>query len=107
MNRIIFALLATTSMAFAHGGYEGWKVGRQDCCADVHCFATPVEQHQDGSWWALDRDRVTWLPVDPKAIDWEFKKPGSHACVIGTGGVDEEGEDDPRRVVCAAVGGEV
>lgn len=107
MNRIIFALLATTSIALAHDGYEGWKVNGTDCCSNVHCFATPVEQHQDGSWWALDRDRVTWLPVDPKTIDWERKMPGSHACVMGNGFMDEDGDSSPRQVICAAIGGEV
>jgi hypothetical protein len=107
MNRIILALLATTSLALAHDGYTGWKVNGTDCCSNVHCFATSIEQHRDGTWWALDRNKVTWLPVDPKTIDWESKMSGTHACVTGTDGYDEDGDYSPRQVICAAIGGDV
>lgn len=101
----MLALVSYSNRAKAHDIYKDWKIGTQDCCHDVHCFATPVVQHQDGSWWARNHDGE-WLPVPEKAIDWTTPYSGSHAC-IQQRSVDDEGEETEARVLCAAVGGNV
>lgn len=100
---VAIALLSYTGRARAHDIYKDWKVNGNDCCHDVHCFATRIYEHWDGTWWARNHDG-SWLEVPFAVIDWTTNYVGSHAC-IQQRSVDEEGNETPARVLCAAIGG--
>lgn len=95
----MLAIISLSTRAHSHDIYEGWKIGTQNCCHDVHCFPTQVKKFPDGIWRVLDRDGETWLPIDEERIDFASPFPGSHGCVM----VDPD--DGDHVAVCAAVGG--